>query len=570
MKYLWKIKLVAVAVCVLVISIAMYTADNTVMFLHKALEKGDFKKAALLNSLLAKEALLRSYRVLKAWEELRDPQTGLVPRGKSAKEAYWNAKDTAADLFPFLLLASHYLDKNSEHLWLNTLSKEQSICGPMPCSIQFEPFKVMEEDLSDIIFGASEYSKDGLLALAERFGQGAWFERLEEIMQAIMNTAYIETKSGKISSVSTEVNGEMLQVLTRLYWKTNNEAYLEMAERIAEVYLFDLLPNNKYLVSNYWDFSKGEPESAYFRLRDHGSEIIAGLAELYLLEKVKGRPKAVLYREPLKKFLDHILVIGRTEEGLWHNTVDIGTEKVIDHGIVDTWGYILNAYKMFDMAEGAAVYDEEIQRTMRSVPTHPFYTWEKNSHDGYADTIESMLYLLPWFDISECHRWVDEEIKKMFHMQLASGFIKNGEYLDGNFIRTAFLYAKYKSQGLTIDPWRTDVFLGAAYDKTKKELYIYLNSDMPWRGIIQFDLPRHQTIWNLPFEYPRLNANPEWFVVNTKENYKVVDLNTGEESLHSGEALAKGLVVDINTKNSPLYLKVSKVLVESLPERQKE
>lgn len=524
--------------------------------LHRALERRDFKQAALLNSILAQEAFQRAYRALKAWENLRDPETGLVPRFAPPKKAYWNAKDTAADLFSFLLLASQYLDKDNEQLWLNTLAKEREICGPMTCTIRFRPTRVVEEDLSNLIFGGSEYVKDGLLAVTERSGRGPWFVRLEEITQALIDAAYVETKSGKICSSTTEVNGEMLQVLSRCYWATQKDEYLQMAERIAEAYLFDIFPNNQYLPASDWNFAQGEPASSYFSFRDHGSEIIAGLTELYLLEKTQGRPQAARYREALKRFLDLILVVGRTEDGLWHNTVDIKTHEPLDKYVVDTWGYILSAYQMFDIAEGTSIYADEIKRTMRAAAARKSFAWEGQHHDGYADAIESMLYLLPWFDISECHHWVDDEIGVMFRMQSPSGFVSEG-YLDGNFIRTSLLYAVYKTQGVMADPWREDVYLGAVYDRDKKELHVCLSADAQWEGVLEFDLPRHRTIWNLPFEYPRLNGTPEWFVVEPQDTYAVVDLNTGEESFHSGQSLAKGLAVTLDEKEHPLCLRVS-------------
>jgi len=529
---------------------------HVVAALHEALARDDLEQAAVLNSILSQEAFQRAYRALKAWEKVRDPGTGLVPKATHPKVAYWDTRDTAADLFPFLLLASQYLDKDNERLWLEALANERQICGPMPCKIHFRPTRVVGEDLPAVIFGASEYAKDGLLAVAERSGRGPWFERLEEVENALIDAAYVQTEAGKICASGTEENGEMLQVLSRLYWATGNERYLEMAERIGEAYLFDIFPKNQYLPATHWDFARGQPMSQDLRFRDHGSEIIPGLAELYLLEKIQGRPQAARYREPLKRLLDAAITVGRTEDGLWYNAVDVTTYEVLDRGVVDTWGYILNGYLTFDMAEGTDVYADEIERVMRAAAARKSVLWEGQSQDGYADSIESMLYLLPWFDIPECHRWVDDEIEVMFGKQLPSGFIEEW-YLDGNFIRTSLLYATYKTQGITFEPWRENVRLGAAYDTNKKDLYVYISADADWEGILKFDLPRHRTIWNLPFEYPRLNETPEWFVVEPQENYVFVNLGTGEEFIHSGQQLGEGLAVTLDKERKALRLKVS-------------
>jgi hypothetical protein len=524
--------------------------------LHKALARGDFELAAQLNAVLAQEAFQRADRALSAWEAMRDPQTGLVPKSTHPRMAYWDPEDVAADLFPFLLLASQYLDRESEDLWLETLASERAICGPVPCSIELYSGRVINEDNQRVLFSASEYAKDGLLAVSERFGQGPWFERLEEVMNALIDAAYVDTEAGRICDRGTEANGEMLQVLSRLYWATGNDRYLEMAERIAEAYLFDVFPKNRYLPATYWDFDTGQAQSEDFRLRDHGAEIVPGLAELYLVEKLNGRPQAQRYREPLRRFLDAVLALPRTDDGLWYNTVDAETGDALDARPVDTWGYILLGYQAVDMAEDSESYAPEIERVMRAAASRRSFTWEEHYVDGYADTIESMLYFLPWYDIPECHRWVDDEIEVMFGKQSDTGFVEQW-YLDGNYIRTSLLYATYKTQGVTLAPWREYVRLGAAYDSETGALYVHVSADADWNGALQFDLPRHRTIWNLPFEYPRLNGTPEWFTVEPDQMYTITDLDTGEEVALSGQQLAEGMAVALGgDQGSTLRLRV--------------
>jgi len=525
--------------------------------LHEALERGDFEQAAQLNGILAQEAFQRAYRTLKAWEQARDPETGLVPFATHPRTARWEPEHAAADLYPFLLLASHLLDQENESQWLDAMRAERDICGPMPCLIYFGPARAAERNLPEVIFGASEYAKDGLLAVTERIGPGPWLERMEEVMIALLDNAQVQTRDGLICSNEAEVNGEMLQVLSRLYWMTGEERYLEMAERIAAAYLFDVLPLNDDLPPTYWDFESGRPLHTEVRFRDHGSEIVPGLVELYLLEKAQKRPQAARYRDPLRRMLEAVLASGRAEDGLWYSIVDTETGQPVDGRVVDTWGYILNAYQTFDLAEGTDTYAAEIKSVMRSVTAYKSFPWEGPLQDGYADTIESMLYLLPWFDIPECHRWVDDEIEVMFDKQLSSGFVE-AWYLDGNFIRTALLYATYKTQGVTCWPWRWDVRLGSAYDQSDGgALYIYVGAETPWEGLLRFDGPRHYTIWNMPFEYPRLNGTSEWFIVEPEYSYLVVDLDAEEYSVYSGQTLAEGLAVSLDGESrTSLRLKV--------------
>ena len=281
--------------------------------LHDALERGDYEQAATLNATLSQEAFQRAYRALKAWEAARDPNTGLVPHAVSPFYNEWDSEDVAADLFPHLLIASIYLDPGHRALWEQTLDSEREICGSLSCRIELGSGTVIEEDLDTRIFGTSEYAKDGLLAVVERFGSGPWFDRMSEGVDAILSAAYVETQAGPIPSNGTEANGELLQVLSRLYWATGDERYLQMAERIAEAYLFQVFPNNHGLPADYWDFQAQSPlyederfrpaaesgvQAQPFRLVDHGGEIIPGLAELYFVERCKTALRLISTKNP--------------------------------------------------------------------------------------------------------------------------------------------------------------------------------------------------------------------------------------------------------------------------------
>ena len=88
-------------------------------------------------------------------------------------------------------------------------------------------------------------------------------------------------------------------------------------------------------------------------------------------------------------------------------------------------------------------------------------------------------------------------------------------------------------------------------------LYVYLAAQESWRGKLQFDIPRHRTIWNLPIEYPRVNGAPEWYVVEPDGIYLVTNLDTSEESSYSGAELAAGLAITLRgSTNNVLRLTV--------------
>ena len=60
--------------------------------------------AAVANGRLANEAFVRSDRLMMDWLTLADPRSGLLPRNTTGDRDIWNAKDCAADLYPFLVL----------------------------------------------------------------------------------------------------------------------------------------------------------------------------------------------------------------------------------------------------------------------------------------------------------------------------------------------------------------------------------------------------------------------------------------------------------------------------------
>ena len=72
---------------------------------------------------------------------------------------------------------------------------------------------------------------------------------------------------GTYKVASEEVNGEMLQTLSRIYWMTGDEKYLDWALKIGDYYLKE---------------NRDLSHIDYLRLRDHGCEVIGGLSELYV------------------------------------------------------------------------------------------------------------------------------------------------------------------------------------------------------------------------------------------------------------------------------------------------
>ena len=130
----------------------------------------------------------------------------------------------------------------------------------------------------------------------------------------------------------------------------------------------------------------------------------------------------------------------------------------------------------------------------------------------------------------------------MWRKQRADGVVE-GWYGDGNSARTAIMYALMKARGLTVQPWRTDVRLGAV--EAGGRLYVSLYSAKPWSGRLVFDRPRHKVQMRLPIDYPRINQFPEWFTVHPARRYTIANLAGGTKSTLIGKQLAAGMAINL-------------------------
>lgn len=515
------------------IAILFYACTPTNSFDKKHIDK------ATENSILAQESFQRSLDFTKAWLEKADPESGLIPSNLKAKVDVWDPANAAADNYPFMVLTAYLLDEDLYNgVLLDILNQEKKLTsrlGVLPDVYSFskKDFKEYPVNMGHVIFGASEYIKDGLIPLNELIGKSPWQNRMMEILEELSHYTEdfnaLEKFFTRASSVE-EINGEMLQILSRVFWMTADDKYLNWAISIADHYLLEK------------DLSQME----YLRLRDHGCEIIGGLSELYLSLKQRDHPKADLYRQPLHALLDKILLYGRNEDGLFYNAINLKDLEVVDDRIADTWGYILNAYYTVWLVDQKETYHQAVIEPFSALYSkYRNYNWEPRkdlshlgSHDGYADAIESGINLYNREKNSDLGRWIDSEIKVMMGMQQENGIIE-GWHGDGNFARTALMYALWKTQGARVSPWNENIRIGASSIDGKT--YFVISSQKEWKGKLIFDPIRHKTILHLPIDYPRINQFPEWFTVDPNLNYKISSSRKSIAGNYSGNELLQGI-----------------------------
>ena len=162
--------------------------------------------------------------------------------------------------------------------------------------------------------------------------------------------------------------------------------------------------------------------------------------------------------------------------------------------------------------------------------------WGGKSADGFADSIEGAINLVNREPVASAMDWIDSQTRMMWAIQKADGIIE-GWHGDGNFSRTSLMYALWKTQGTTVQPWRSDVQFGAV--REGKTVYLSLSAERPWEGRLVFDRPRHTLFMHLPEDYARINQFPEWFTVEAGTKYEL-QLKS-RRTVATGEELAAGI-----------------------------
>lgn len=515
-------------------------------------EAGDATGVARLSSVLAAEAFERAAQVTVRWLDHRDQATGLFPHTLRPKDRYWSYGDVGADLFPFLAIGTHHLVPSRYDEILGTLSAERQITGPIPWDIMIDTLQPRERHPEDQMLANVEYVKDGMLPLVEEVGPDPWLARMLEVLDAVLSQAKVPTPSGPLVSDAAEVNGSLLQALARLSWTHDDPRYVEMARRIATVYLDQVLPQTGSIPPEHWDFIQSKSIGASdLHLGDHGDEVISGLIEWHRVEVARGFPEQDAHGAAIDKMLDRLLETGRTPNGLWYDGISYPSGKVKDKTLNDNWGYLGQAYlnRASALRAGpspdpmtAARYEDATREMLHGATAVDFYKWESGDMDGYADSLEGAIYLLRYLDVPEAADWVDQQIGVFYGFQKDDGAVTD-ENIDGNFIRTALLYGLWNTQGTRLDPWMPGLALGAAQDGGC--LQLHLHTDEHWSGRVRFDTPRHQQYFGLPEDYPRLNQWPEWWTAEPGQTYAVTRPD-GSVNAVTGEQLAAGLVLTLD------------------------
>jgi len=468
-------------------------------------------------------AIAAADRTLQAWLRDADPRTGLMPDRLTGDARVATPHNFSADLYPYLIVTARLTDPAVyEGRMMEILRNEvryMTAADSVPANLDLRTGALGEPSL----FGAGEYAKDGLITVTELLGRTPWFHRMADMIADAMARAPYDSRWGRLPAVDSELNGDFLQALVRLYPMTGDPRYLAWARRIADAYVEEVLPGNFGVPSTKWDFATHTGE-ARLRLRDHGNELVVGLTLLYALEHDLQSDRAARYEPVVRVMLDRILA-SANPDGLLYNQVDAKTLAPIDRTLSDNWGYVYGAVYTFYQVTGETKYREAVRAVLANLPKYEAHNWEPHpgdptlplgSFDGYADTIESALYLVNREPVPAALAWIESETARMLAMQRPDGHLEDW-YGEGNFNRTLLIYALMKSQGVMPAERAPGLQLGAVRDGEALRLHVAGASAVK----LQFDFARHRRVINLAKNYVRLNEFPEWFTVEPNWLYRI-------------------------------------------------
>lgn len=474
---------------------------------------------------------------------IRDARSGLFrPTG-----AEWNYRDTAADCYPFYVWAAWFTDLQVlDTVMVDALQAERRLCNHLdriPVSYDIDAGRKIEMDFDAMVFGASEYAKDGLVPIVEITGRDRpWFQRLREIVDDVFQHARYDTPYGKIPSTNVEVNGDLLQILPRLYAMTGEAKYLDWAHTLADYYL---LPG-KFVPA---------------RLSDHGCEIIGGLGLLFAVD-VKACPeKARQYQPHLEFMFDEILRRGTNSDGIIIGELQTAPGPHDNLVTRDGWGYDFVGYLDYDLALGTDRYAEAICRPLSNLlkPRYLHFNWDHGSRDNVADSVEGGLYLLRQFPTPEAFVWADREIATLLVDHSDPNRLWGVHKLEANTVRTVLIHTMLHTRNTLARPWQQGLELGAA--PCGDGIAVLLRCDAAYEGRLQFDVPRHRLTFGFDQDWPRMNAVPQWFTVEPDEShrYEVWDADAATVQVVSGKSLHDGLPVRLEA-GKPLRIVVRPVV----------
>lgn len=457
--------------------------------------------------------------------------------GRTNKHRY-SPHNSGADHYPHLVITASILDPALYDGRMKEMLRNEvrftNVKDGIPGNYDFKTRTLGKLSL----FGGAEYMKDGVIPITEMLGRTPWYDRMLQMAAGVMNNSTTKSRFGHLPGNDSEINGDMLQVFSRLIPMTADPQMLEWGRRIADAYIDEAIPGTFGLVPTRWDFVK-HTGNRKLRLRDHGNETLVGLVLMAAIEQNLKSDRADRYLATVRNMLNRMLQSANAD-GLLYNVINAEDLLPENQEIADNWGYVYGAVYSLYMMTGDPKYREACLKVLNNISKYKNFQWEGEHYDGIADSVESALYLLARESVPSAFDFVESEIARMQAMQKPDGHLDKS-YLEGNFNRTSIMYMMYKSQGVLPVGWRRGVGIGAQVSGEDLNFSIVTKGGDQGEVRVRFDTKRHQRILNFPKNYPRVNEFPEWFVVDANQLYQLSSVGKKDTLVRLGSELSDGV-----------------------------
>jgi hypothetical protein len=359
----------------------------------------------------------------------------------------------------------------------------------------------------------------------------------------------VESRFGRLPASDAEVNGDLLQTLVRLATMTGDRRFSTGRGASATPTCEEVLPGNHGVPSDASGTSTKHTGDGKLKLRDHGNEIVVGLA-CCSRSSATGNCERCCSTGPCWP---------ACSTGSWNRptrtacSTTSSTPSHAEAGHTSACRQLgLRLRRRLHLLPGTG--EEKYRDAVRRVLSQPAQVPQPclgafgqcarlplGSFDGYADSLESALYLVNREPVPEALEWIDTEMKVMLAMQQPDGLVDiENWYGEGNFNRTALLYADMKSQGVRPRHWKPGTRAGAVRDGER--LYLHLDAAQPVE--VLFDYARHRRVLNFDRNYVRLNEFPEWFIVDENTLYRLYSPRHKIDRVRLGSELIAGVLLE--------------------------
>ena len=345
------------------------------------------------------------------------------------------------------------------------------------------------------LFGAAEYAKDGLIAVTELLGRTPWFYRMVD-MTADAHGARAGRERLRPAAGRRRRAERRRAPDARPARPDDRRPALP---RVGRADRRRLRAGGPARATTACPATAGTSRSTRartaMRLRDHGNEIVVGLVLLHALETERGGERAHVLPRAARAGCSTASSPRPTPTACSTTRSAPSDLAPASERLSDNWGYVYGAVYTFYMVTGEARYRDAVRRVLRNLPRYRGHDWESGSQDGYADAIESALYLVNREPVPEALDWIETETKRLIAFQQPDGTIERW-YGDGNWNRTLLLYAHDEDAGLL--PRRLAArACGSAPCARASACSSRWRRPRGWKGRLRFDYARHRRVAEL-------------------------------------------------------------------------